>query len=266
MGSTADNETGRPSIGRRELAELSALADETLPADRREQVEARIAASPELQKLYESERRASELLREARSVRAPASLRAGIEADRGRVSKPRRGVAYGGAVAGALAAVLLAVVLISPAGTPGAPSVSQAAAIATRGPAAAPPSPDPRTPGKLDRNVEEVYFPDWSTSFHWRAIGQRIDRVNGRLARTVFYDWNGARIAYTIVAAPALRQPAGQVSSLNGTQLRTFKMNGRLVVTWRRAGHTCVLSGATVPAGELQQLAAWTAPGLEKPQ
>jgi hypothetical protein len=82
---------------------------------------------------------------------------------------------------------------------------------------------------------------------------------------TVYYDWKGKRIAYTIVAAPALRTPAAQVTHLNGTELRTLKVDGRLVVTWRRAGHTCVLSGAGVPAERLQRLAAWTAPGLEKP-
>jgi hypothetical protein len=46
---------------------------------------------------------------------------------------------------------------------------------------------------------------------------------------------------------------------LNGVELRTLKLGGRVVVTWRRAGHTCVLSGASVPPGELQQLAAWQA-------
>jgi anti-sigma factor RsiW len=264
MGSTADNETGRPSMGRRELAELSALADGTLPAARRPEVEARIAASGELQALYENERRITELLRAGRAVRAPASLRSRIEADRARLAKPRRRLVYGGGLAGALAAVVLAVVLVSPAGTPGAPSVSQAAALASRGASAPAPKPDPRTPGKLERNVEEIYFPDWASSFHWRAVGQRVDHIEGRLARTVYYDWKGKRIAYTIVAAPPLRQPSGQVRQLNGTELRTLTVEGRLVVTWRRAGHSCVLSGAGVPAESLQRLAAWTAPGLEK--
>jgi anti-sigma factor RsiW len=38
------------------MAELSALADGTLPADRRAEVEARVAASPELQELVERQR------------------------------------------------------------------------------------------------------------------------------------------------------------------------------------------------------------------
>jgi anti-sigma factor RsiW len=40
------------------MAELSALADGTLPADRRAEVEARVAASPELQELVERQRQA----------------------------------------------------------------------------------------------------------------------------------------------------------------------------------------------------------------
>jgi hypothetical protein len=36
-----------------------------------------------------------------------------------------------------------------------------------------------------------------------------------------------------------------------------MSVNSRLVVTWRRAGHTCVLSGMGVTADELEQLAVW---------
>ena len=43
-------------LSEHELAELAALADGTLPADRRAEVEARVAASPELQELLERQR------------------------------------------------------------------------------------------------------------------------------------------------------------------------------------------------------------------
>jgi hypothetical protein len=170
-------------------------------------------------------------------------------------------VGFTGALAGAVAAAVLALVLL-PAGTPGAPSVSQAAGIAVRGPAQAPPSADPRQPAKLGKDVQDVYFPNWSKSFGWEATGQRSDRLRGRLAVTVYYRWRGHTIAYTIVSAPALSQPSARVTSVNGTALRTLTINGRLVVTWRRAGHTCVLSGVGIPATELQKLAAWKAPGI----
>ncbi len=262
MPSSTDN--SEPSA--RELAEVSMLADGTLDPARRAEVEARIAASPELSALYERERRVVGLLHSARAAdRAPARLRARIEAQRPRgLSRARRGVTYGGALAAALAAVVLALVLVLPAGTPGSPSLSQAAALAVRGASAPPPAPDPRLPGvKLGQNVEDVYFPNWAARFGWRAVGQRADRLGGRPAVTVYYQWRSDRLAYTIVGAPALSQPAAQITELNGTELRTLTLSGRLVVTWRRAGHTCVLSGTGVSASELQKLAAWKAPGLE---
>jgi hypothetical protein len=247
----------------RELAELSALADGTLAPARRAEVEARVAASPELSALYERERRVVEVLHEARStVRAPGRLRARIDAERpSRAALGRRRAGYGGALVGALAAVVLGLVLILPAGTPGAPSVSQAAGLAMLGPSAAAPTADPTSPGKLDTRVEDLYFPNWSSRFDWHASGQRIDRINGRLAVTVYYDWEGKRLAYTIVGAPVLAAPAAQTTTVDGTVLQTLMLHGRLVVTWRRAGHTCVLSGTGVSAARLQQLAAWVAPG-----
>jgi hypothetical protein len=121
---------------------------------------------------------------------------------------------------------------------------------------------DPGDPaGRLGRSVGRVSFPDWGSTLGWRAVGQRVDRLGGRLAVTVYYQWQGRQVAYTVLAAPALRQPAGLVSRVDGTVLRTLRLDGRLVVTWRRAGDTCVLSGADVSASELQELAAWMPAG-----
>jgi hypothetical protein len=256
--------TSRSDHHERELAELSALADGSLDPARRADVSARIAASPELSALLEREQRVVELLYEARTeTRAPAALRARIEAQRPRASvRARRRTVYTGSLAGALAAVVLALVLILPAGTPGSPSISQAAALANLGPAAAAPTRDSKEPQKLDTRVENLYFPNWGSSLHWRAVGQRSDKIAGRLAVTVYYTWRGKRVAYTIVGAPALNTPAATVRTLNGTQLHTLRLRGRLVVTWRRAGHTCVLSGPGVPAAVLQHLAAWKTHGI----
>ena len=257
MASGADHTT--PTA--RELAELAALADGTLEPSRRASVEARIAASPQLRALYERERRVVAALHQARAGdRAPAHLRRRIEAARpSRAAATRRRFAYGGGVAGALAAAALALVLILPSGTPGAPSVSDAAALATRGATQPAPAPDPARPhAQLRANVGEVYFPNWTTSLGWRAIGARTDTLGGRRAVTVFYEWQGRRIAYTIVAAPPLAKPAAHRTSLGRTQLWTLTAGGRPVVAWRESGDTCVLSGSGVSAAELQKLAAWS--------
>ena len=265
MSPSSEHPTGHTEPTQRELADLSALADGSLAPDRRDAVQARIAASPELSALYANERRVVALLGEpANRPPAPAALRARIEAERPTTAtRRRRSVLYGGALAGALAVLVLALVLLVGSGGAGAPSVSEAAALAARGVAASAPAPDPNAPVvQLDRNIEDVYFPNWATRFGWTPVGQRVDYVAGRRAVTVFYDSQGKQIAYTIVAAPALGQPAATVTERSGTSLRTFTVNGRPVVTWRRSGHTCVLSGDGVPVAVLQTLAAWKAPGV----
>jgi hypothetical protein len=215
--------------------------------------------------LDERERWVAQILREtAVRERAPERLRAAIERER-RTARPtrRRRFTYGGALAGALAALALALALVLPAGTPGAPSVSQAASLALRGPSTAAPAPDPTSPAvKLGQNVEDVYFPNWARQFGWQAVGQRTDRIHGRTAVTVYYRRHSMRLAYTIVGAPALSEPNAAVTLLHGTELRTLRMNNRLVVTWRRANHTCVISAAGVKPAELQRLAAWSAPDV----
>jgi anti-sigma factor RsiW len=247
-----------PEVTPDELRDLSALADGTLDSERRPDVESRIAGSPELSALYARERRVVELLHQARATdRAPASLRARIEAGRPtRRRAARRRVSYVGGLATALAAAALAIVLALPGGAPGAPSLSEAAAIAIRGPAMAAPPVDADQPGKLETLFQGIYFPDW-TKLHWRASGQRVDTINGRPAATVYYDWKGHRVAYTIVGAPTLKTPSAQVRTLKGVKLHTLTIGGRLVVTWTEANHTCVLSATGVPAEKLQRLAAW---------
>ena len=255
--------TDHPEPSAAELADLSALADGTLDPARRASVEVHIAASPELSALYAREKRVVSALHEARaSDRAPAALRARIEAARPqRTASARRRLGYAAVLAGALAAVALALVLALPSGAPGGPSVSDAAALAVLGPAQLAPAPDPSSPAaRLRQSVGDVYFPNWTSSFGWRAVGARTDKLDGRKAVTVYYDWDGERIAYTIVAAPALGQPAAQRTWLGGTELRTLSSDGRLVVTWRRGGDTCVLSARGVTAAELQKLAAWKVP------
>jgi anti-sigma factor RsiW len=253
---------------RRDLAAVSALADGTLDPALRAEVEARIAASPELRRLYDRERHVVALLRtSAETTRAPAALRARVQADReGAARRPRRVLplrpTYAGGLAIALAVVALAIVLVAPAESPG-PSVGQVASLSVLGPSAPAPAPDPSNPVKLGRNVEDVYFPNW-TRLHWRAVGQRQDQLRGRTTSTVYYQWRGKTLAYSIVSAPALGQPGATMTVRNGITLRTLTVDGRLVVTWRRSGHTCVLSGEGVNVSTLQALAAWTAPGLER--
>jgi hypothetical protein len=101
MNSRRDDEDGR-----QELEELAALADESLPPERRAALEARVAASPELaDRLAEQQRAVALAWSAAEAVAAPASLRAHIERQRRmhRTRVPRRVVLVGAAAAAALA-------------------------------------------------------------------------------------------------------------------------------------------------------------------
>lgn len=266
----ADNDAGRPAPSRHYFKELAMLADGSLPAARRDEAEARIAATPGGNALLANERRAVDALRTLALVQAPASLRDRIEADRARAGGAPRGrrpgtrtvagpwtLRMGGTLVGAVAALALVLAFVLPGGTPGSPSVSQAASLALRGATSLAPPTETDNPAKLSRNVDEVYFPNWR-GIGWTATGERVDWVEGRMARTVYYDARaGWRVAYTIVGGPALTQPRGAaVTSRRGEQYRSIVIGGRRVVTWRRLGHTCILSAAQVPNRILVGLAA----------
>jgi anti-sigma-K factor RskA len=95
--------------GGEQLAELAALADGSLATERRGELEARIAESPELAELLAEQERAVGFARSAASeVEAPARLRARVDARRQarRVPGSRRFVPIGAAAA---AAVVVAV-------------------------------------------------------------------------------------------------------------------------------------------------------------
>jgi anti-sigma factor RsiW len=125
-----------------ELADLARLADGTLPAERRAEVEARVAASQRFASVIEQQGMAIDALRTAVATGAPARLRADVERRRGahRALARRRGrLLIGGAIAAA-AAVLLALVLVVPNTLSGDPSISDAAALAHRAPTKAAPA------------------------------------------------------------------------------------------------------------------------------
>jgi len=240
------------------LRELSALADGSLPPARRAELEARIAAEPELAAIVADQRRAVEAVR-ADLPGAPPELRARIEAMRARADRPDRRRWLLPASGGALAAAAVAVIVVLlPGGNPSSPSVVDAAALTVK-PATAPaPAPEERRP-VLEASVGGIAFPNWASTFGWKAVGRRVDKLDGRRTVTVFYAKGKRRIGYTIVDGTALAWPEGAKQTVrNGTDVRSFASSGRTVVTWRRDGHSCVMSaGPGVSRDELVALAAW---------
>jgi anti-sigma-K factor RskA len=102
----------RDEAGDPEIAELAALADGTLPPDRRAELETRIAASPEMADRLAEQQQAVALARSAAvETAAPDRLRARIDAQRHRRRSPAtRRVAVAVAVAAAVAVAIVVAV------------------------------------------------------------------------------------------------------------------------------------------------------------
>ena len=213
-------------------ADLVALADGNVRFERRLEVEARVAAAPALAEALACQRAALAMLATAGAVTVPPALRARVAGlQRRRRRRLRIWIpAFGAAMAAAAAAVALLV-------ASGGPRVEDVITAALR-PATAEAAPR--------EHIDGLAFPRYE---RWRAVGARADVIDGRATRTVFYERRGRRVAYTIVARPALP---------GGGQL-TF--HGRRAVQWTRAGHTCLISGDVDPAVLVDLAAKSTAAG-----
>jgi hypothetical protein len=199
-------------------------------------------------------------------TQAPLALRERIEADRERAvargagARRRRLRGLLLPAGGLVAALVVAVVVI--AGGGGAPSVLATASLAARGPVLPAPAED-KANNLLKSSVEGVPFPYWG-ELKWESTGARDDKIDGRDARTVYYDNpKGVRAAYTILGGDAIDPPSDAAKRTDkGVQLFVVEDKGRRVVTWERNGHTCVLSAPlAVPEQKLLDLAAWQGNG-----
>jgi hypothetical protein len=94
-------------------------------------------------------------------------------------------------------------------------------------------------------------------------MGTRGASLHGRRTMTVAYAGaGGARVGYTILSTPPIAVPgSAQRVVRGGTRLAVWRSRGATVVTWRRAGHTCVLASRSLEASRLLELAAWTGGG-----
>ena len=253
-------------------AELVAYVDGNLDAEGRSRVEARAASDPSFAAAVAQQRQGRDaIVTASEATGAPLALRTRVEAmaeGQGRRHGDRRpsartrlgGIRWPGAglVAGALAVVLAAIVLVG-----GGPGVEDVAAAAVR-----PPQADvaavPADSKLLDESVGDVAFPNYAAKFGWKAVGTRTDEINGRKTRTVFYEKDGKRIAYTIVDGKPLSQPGDAATATReGTELLSLTSEGRTIVTWERGGKTCVLSAIEpeVTRNDLLELAAWKGMG-----
>jgi hypothetical protein len=237
--------------------DIARLADGTLTTERSREVEARVSESPELQALLGEQRHALQMVGSLDEP-APARLRARVESLREKRSSPRmrvRRAGFAGALVAVAAAVVVALVAVLPSGA-GGPSLSEASALTLK--PATQPAPVHSFDGTLELNVDGVPYPFWQEDFGWKAVGKRVDKLNGRTATTVFYRRGRQRVGYTIVTGqPVSVSGSPSVHVRNGVRFRSLPIRGTTVVTWERKGHSCILSGQGVSRAKLLKLAAW---------
>ncbi|HEY3774120.1 MAG TPA: hypothetical protein VGL69_14055 [Solirubrobacteraceae bacterium] len=264
-----DNDQIRPGE-----AELTRLADGSLPESEREQLQATLAGSPELQTRLREQQRAVGLVQATAKITAPASLRASVAEltetparKRGRghartatelrqaaIWRPRASI---GIVA--LAAVLIAVVSVALHGRT-APTVGSTARLAlapATGPAPTVSATDHDVLSVHPTGASSIPFPSYVHFTAWKASGVRHDTLQGRHVTTVFYTVAGTRVGYSIVSGAALSMPSGStVRGPTGARYVFVSSEGAQIITWRRDGHTCVIAGRSIDRHTLLALAA----------
>jgi hypothetical protein len=240
-------------------AELAALADDSLPADRREQLRARIDASPELTAALREQQRAVTMLR-ALDEPAPAALHARVREMTDGAPTPRRAPRWRRSlflpVATALAVAVAAVVVLLGGGGSSAPTVPQTAHLALAAATLPAPAEDIAHRNLLHLRVGGIAFPYYGRTSSWEATGARTDMLGGRHVVTVFYTAHGHRVGYAIVDGPPLAVTGGKRVMEGGVKYWLQRAPGAQLITWRQGGHTCVIAGRKVRGTTLLKLAA----------
>ena len=247
-------------------AMLAALADGTMPDGERARLLEQVESSPELAHELAHQRAALAALEPLRAVQAPAELHSAVGAMLANAAprRARRRPALRLAPAGALVAAAVVVVAVLLAGSSGSstPTVRQTAQLALLPATQASPAESETKHGTLARSVDGISFPYWEHALGWRTSGARTDAISGHAATTVFYTSGASgggsnRVGYTILAGRALPVPNAPTITRRGIHFRVLSADGATVVTWRRAGHTCILAAHGVPASTLARLASW---------
>ena len=232
-------------------AELTKLADGSLPPDREAELRAYAGGSSHLTAALAEQERAVALLHSVDEP-APASLRARVDALTESGGRRRRRTWRVLAVPAATAlAVIIAAVVILAGGSSTVSVLPQATHFALSAATLPAPAVDRAHPGRLTASSDGIAFANLRG---WRPVGARVDRVDGHRVVTVFYQAaDGARVGYGIVSRPSLenddKDTGYTVSYTLGRQ-----GSGRLV-TWVRDGRTCVIAGRNVTYQTLLHLA-----------
>jgi hypothetical protein len=179
---------------------------------------------------------------------APARAFVSLLSDRRRGAAPRqarRPLVGAFALAGALVVALL--LTLSAGGRPGPTVLAAAAALprASAWPASAARAAAP--PRALYRSFAGVDLPAALARPGWRTTGTLTVRVAGRTLEVSGYRAGPVTVTYAVAAGPVLRGQTAGYSS--------FRVSGRTAVSWREAGHSCLLLSRRLSPARLLAIA-----------
>lgn len=243
---------------------MAALADGTIAVEQRQRLLAEVSESANLAAKLRHQRQAVAMTAALEELHAPPSLQRSIqslaaEASDPKRARPRRRL-LPSLVAASVAGLAAALAILTVGHSPTNPTVLRAAQLAQQ-PAALPaPAESASDRHALDVSVEGIAYPYWQSTLGWQASGARTDTLAGHTVTTVFYERPGGsysrRVGYAIVSGRALPLPHGATVVQHGVTYEILRDHGAAVVTWRRAGHTCVLVARGVSADTLMRLAS----------
>ena len=243
-------------IGEQDFLDIGALADGTLPAERRDDIMARVEASPVLQEALERQERSIRATDSLAGDRPPASLVESVQAPaRARPARNRAVMFLPWVAAAVVVLIPILVLVVLRVGGSAEPSALTAAAFALR--PATGPAPAAGGPSQLAAHVDGIAFPDLADAFGWQATGVRHGSIGSHKATTVYYQKDQRQIAYVIVNGSPLVPANDAIPAIvGGVRFYKFGMSNRYAVSWEQSGHTCVLIGS-VSHDELIALAGW---------
>jgi hypothetical protein len=234
-------------------SELASLADGSISAERRREIEDRLHESDAAREAIAKQRIAIDVVRGAEAD-APDSLHRAV-VDMVQPKRKRSRVPMFAGATAALAAAVIAVAVISGGGGGVQPQIDAAAQLAQAGPQLPAPSESEKDGRWLNLKVGDIAFPYWEDDHGWKSTGARSDDFEGRTAKTVFYrDGTNRNVAYTIVGGTALEKSGTKAIADNGTKYWYSERDGVRRVVWTRGGHTCILTARDVATSDLQTL------------
>jgi hypothetical protein len=161
--------------------------------------------------------------------------------------------------AAATALVAIAVIVAWPFAGSSMPTAARVSRVWTLPGTGTPVTAAASDPSQLDASYHGIAFPNYHDSEGWHPVGLRRDRIGTLETMTVVYATGNRRATYTVVPATHLAVPArASRQRIGGLRLRVFRTGDRYIVTFEKAGNTCVLTAAAPRERQwLIRLATW---------